>query len=87
MQLARQNPGLNIIGLGAQDDLEFARRFVDRTNTGGGEITMVWDETFETWRALGVRSQPYWLLYDADGELIASGPGAVDESVVQSVLA
>ena len=87
MQLAQQNPELNIIGMGAQDDLEFAYRFIDRTGTGNGEITMIWDESFESWRAFGIRSQPYWLLYDAAGELIGSGPGAIDFSAVQSALA
>ena len=86
MQLAQQFPQLNIVGLGAQDSLQQANDFVARTGTGGGEINMVWDQSFETWRAFGVRSQPYWMLFDASGEMIFSSPGAIDFDAVGSAL-
>ncbi len=39
------------MGLGTQDDLELARDFVAK---GGITFTMLWDESFESWQALGV---------------------------------
>jgi thioredoxin-related protein len=84
--LARQNPALNVIGLGGQDSFDYAIEFVETTQTGGGEITMLWDPSFDSWRAYGVRSQPYWILYDAAGNEVASRPGAVDIAAVAAVL-
>lgn len=84
--MAQQYPALNIIGLGAQDSVDYANEFVSSTGTGGGAITMVWDPSFETWRHFGVRTQPYWILYDAQGNEITSRPGAIDVGAVQSVL-
>jgi len=84
--LAQQNPALNIIGLGTQDNLEFANEFVSNTGTGGGDITMVWDPSFDSWRELGIRSQPYWILYDTQGNEVTSSPGAIDIAAVQNVI-
>ena len=86
MQLAQNFPSLHVVGLGGQDTLQQANDFVARTGTGGGEITMVWDQSFESWRAFGIRSQPYWMLFDAAGELVASKPGAIDFDVVRASL-
>jgi thioredoxin-related protein len=84
--LAQQNPSLNVIGLGAQDSLDYANEFVASTGTGGGAITMVWDPSFDSWRQLGIRSQPYWILYDAQGNEVTSRPGAIDIGAVQATL-
>jgi hypothetical protein len=84
--LAQQNPGLHVLGLGAQDSLDFANEFVSSTGTGGGAITMVWDPSFDSWRQFGIRSQPYWILFDAQGNEVTSSPGAVDLNAVQAVL-
>ena len=75
-----------MIGLGAQDNLDYANDLVAATSTGGGAITMVWDPSFDSWRAFGIRSQPYWILYDAEGNIVMSRPGAVDLNAVGSVL-
>lgn len=87
MQLAQTYPALNIVGMGAQDSLSFANEFVASTGTTGDNITMIWDETFATWQALGIRSQPYWILYDADGNEVTSRPGVIDIGAVEAVLA
>lgn len=84
MQLAQENPELNIIGLGAQDSLGQANDFVARTGTES--LTMVWDPSFDSWREFGVRSQPYWILFDAQGELVQSRPGAIDFGAVREAL-
>ena len=86
VQLAQQHPELNVIGLGAQDTLSYANDFIARTGTGNAGFTMVWDASFESWRALGIRSQPYWVLYDASGELVTSRPGATDFAAVEAAL-
>lgn len=86
MQLAQQFPTLNVVGMGAQDNLGFANEFVTSTGAIGDNITMIWDETFATWQALGIRSQPYWILYDAQGNEITSRPGIVDIAAVENVL-
>lgn len=75
-----------MIGLGAQDSLGYAEDFIAGTGTGGGEITMVWDPSFDSWRAFGIRSQPYWILFDAAGNQVTSRPGAVDLAAVAAVL-
>lgn len=84
--MAQQNPSLNVIGLGTQDSLDFANEFVASTGTGGGEIKMVWDASFQSWRQFGIRSQPYWILYDAQGNEVTSSPGAVNIAAVQDVI-
>jgi len=84
VQLAQQAPHLNIIGLGAQDAIEQANDFVARTATE--DLTMVWDPSFDSWRHFGVRSQPYWILFDANGDIIESRPGAIDFDAVRDAL-
>jgi len=59
---------------------------VSNTGTGDGAITMIWDPSFESWRQLGIRAQPYWILYDAQGNEVTSRPGAVDIAAVNAVL-
>ncbi len=36
---------------------------------------MYWDETFESWIALGISGQPAAVLLSADGEVLASWRG------------
>jgi thioredoxin-related protein len=86
VQLAQQYPALNVVGMGAQDSLSFANEFVASTGASGPNITMIWDETFATWQALGIRSQPYWILYDDQGNEITSRPGVIDIAAVETVL-
>lgn len=67
-----------MVGLGTQDTIGEAHDFVDSFNM---TFTMLWDETFETWVALGVSAQPAAMLFTADGQLITSwlGPFPKDE--------
>lgn len=85
--MAQQYPELHVVGLGAQDSLDFANEFVSSTGTGGVGLTMVWDPSFDSWRQFGVRSQPYWILLDAGGNEVTSRPGAVDIGAVENLLA
>lgn len=84
--MAQQHPSLLVLGLGTQDSVEEANEFMASTGTGGGEITMLWDPGYESWRHFGVRTQPYWILYDAQGNEVTSQPGAVDLAAVEAVL-
>jgi thioredoxin-like negative regulator of GroEL len=52
---------------------------VDRYDT---TFTMLWDETFESWTEIGVRSQPAAILFAADGEPLAGWLGRFPEEEV-----
>jgi hypothetical protein len=56
-----------------------AKDFVDR---GGITFTMLWDESFESWRQLRVRAQPAAALFAADGTALGSWTGPFDEEEV-----
>ncbi|MCC5953499.1 MAG: TlpA family protein disulfide reductase [Acidimicrobiia bacterium] len=74
----------DIVGLGTQDDLAFARRFVEQHSP---PFTMLWDESFESWRELGVRAQPAAQLFDADGTHLGTWSGSVDQDGILAALA
>lgn len=44
------------------------------------EVTMLWDESFESWAAFGVRSQPAAILFDAQGAPLQAWLGPFDEA-------
>lgn len=81
--MARDNPNINVVGLGAQDSLQQAQDFV--ATFGTNSFPMVWDPGFDSWLSLGVISQPYWILYDSSGNQVAARSGAVDLSLVASL--
>ena len=68
-----------VVGLGTQDTLGDAEDFV--VDYGTRSFTMLWDESFETWQAIGITSQPSAVLLAADGEPITGwiGPFPQDE--------
>jgi len=68
-----------VIGLGTQDTLGEAEEFVDRYNTS---FTMLWDESFESWRELGITSQPAAILFSADGRPLKGWRGRFPEAEV-----
>ena len=75
-QFARDNTNrLAVVGLGTQDDLRLGRDFVAK-----GKITfpMLWDDSFESWRQLGIRSQPSAVLVSADGRELGRWQGRID---------
>ena len=53
-----------MIGLGTQDNADFAVDFVE--STGTTSFPMYWDETFETWAAFGINAQPAVALLSPD---------------------
>jgi len=68
------------------DSLDLAYDFVARTGTSDGQIPMVYDESYQSWRQFDVISQPYWALFDATGTQVAARPGAVDFDAVRAIL-
>ena len=69
-----------MIGLGTQDSADEAADFV--RDYGTYSFPMYWDETFESWVALGVTGQPAAVLLSADGEVLAGWRGAFPEDEV-----
>lgn len=67
-----------MIGIGTQDDLARAETFVE--DYGTASFTMLWDDTYVTWNALGVTSSPTAGLFAADGSFIAGWLGPLPES-------
>lgn len=67
-----------MVGLGTQDSLAEADEFAATYET---TFPMLWDETFETWVAIGVSSQPAAVLFAADGTPLGGwlGPFPEDE--------
>lgn len=68
-----------MVGLGTQDSLEEAEQFVQRY---GATFKMLWDPTFQSWRALGITGQPAAILLDRNGEIIERWFGIFDEAEV-----
>lgn len=67
------------MGLGSQDDLEYAEEFV---STFGTTFTMLWDPGFESWAQLGVALQPSAMLLGRNGELLGKWLGMFPEDEV-----
>ena len=74
---------VDIVGLGTQDTAGEAATFVGRH---GIPFPMLWDESFETWRAFGITSQPAVALFSAEGDLLGGWLGAMPEDEVLSLV-
>ena len=62
-----------MIGLGTQDSGSYAIDFVESRETYS--FPMYWDETFESWVAFGVQSQPPAVLLSPTGEVLGAWRG------------
>ncbi len=69
-----------MVGLGTQDGLGEAEDFV--AEHGTESFTMLWDESFATWQAIGITSQPSAVLLAADGSPITGWVGSFPEDEV-----
>jgi hypothetical protein len=69
-----------VVGLGTQDDLPYAERFVEMYDI---TFPMYWDASFLTWQALGIRGQPAAILFDTQGRAVQRwfGPFDLDEAL------
>lgn len=91
MQFALNNPSVNVVGVGAGtavrgDSLDGALEFVTRHGADAAGMTMLYDVSFRAWRQWGVTTQPWVVLFDAQGNLIFSSPGRVDFDTVATAL-
>ncbi|MDH3959144.1 MAG: TlpA family protein disulfide reductase [Actinomycetota bacterium] len=71
---------LTVVGLGTQDDLEYAREFV--ADTGVRTPQMLWDASFESWQQLGITAQPTWILVRGDGTFLGGWVGGLPEQQI-----
>ena len=62
-----------MIGLGTQDNGNQAIDFVTSRETYS--FPMYWDDTFESWAAFGVRSQPAAVLLSPTGDVLDAWSG------------
>jgi peroxiredoxin len=79
-QFAREHKDtVRVVGLGTQDTFGEAQDFLARH---GITFELLWDPTFESWRALGVSSQPTAMLLGPDGVLLGTWRGRLPESEI-----
>ena len=69
-QFAQDNPEIQVIGLGSQDNLEFAQEFI--TQTGLESPTMLWADNFDIWQQFGITVNSQMVL--VSGDLTQSSP-------------
>lgn len=91
MQFARDNPAVNVVGVGAGttangDSLDGAYAFMDRFGADTASMTMLYDVSFRAWQNFGVFTQPWVVLFDGQGQMVYSQPGRVDLTGAADVL-
>ena len=74
-----------MIGLGTQDSADEGTDFIRQTGTYS--FPMYWDETFESWAAFGIRSQPAAVLFSPSGEVLNGWLGGFPEEEVLELAA
>jgi len=52
--------------VGSQDDFGYAQRFLNDTNIGNGEVTMLWERSGKVWNINQVRSNSALQLFSYD---------------------
>jgi thiol-disulfide isomerase/thioredoxin len=75
---------LAVVGIGTQDDLDYARAFV--ADTGVRTPRMLWDASFESWRQLGITAQPTWILVRGDGTFLGGWVGGLPEQQILDLI-
>lgn len=68
-----------MVGVGTQDTFPEAQAFHDKYDI---TFDLLWDQSFETWNAFGVTSQPAAVLVSTDGTIIRGWQGAFPEDDV-----
>lgn len=68
--------------MGALDDLDYAEDFQSQT---GATFQLTWDETFETWRTLGVSSQHTVIVFDEKGNQLDTWNGFDGERILSTL--
>ena len=75
---------MKVVGIGSQDDLAFAERFLGQT---GVTFTMLWSDSFESWSHFGVSRNSSVLLLDAGGNLLNDSSSSFDPASLSDRLA
>ena len=78
-----------MIGLGTQDDFAFAQEFVDSGDLTDDELTFLWDPSFATWQAFGVRTNSSMAILRGDltsTSQVFFGFGEADQQEILDVL-
>ena len=70
------------MGIGAQDDIAYAERFVSQTGT---TFTMLWSDSNESWRHFNVSRNSSVRLLDSAGNLADDGPGSFNPSLSEQL--
>ena len=73
-----------VVGIGAQDDLAYAERFVDQTGT---TFTMLWSDSSESWNHFGVTRNSTVMLLDRGGNVVEGSTGSFDPGSLLEQLA
>jgi len=68
-----------VIGVGTQDDLALAKKFVSET---GVTFPMTWDKSGKTWVDFGVPAQPAMILYNKSGNEVRRWNGVFNKAEV-----
>ena len=72
---------MRVVGIGSQDDLTYAKRFLGQT---GVTFTMLWSDSFESWNHFDVSRNSAVLLLDSDGNLVDESAASFDsQSLVE----
>ena len=72
---------MRVVGIGSQDDLAHAKRFLGQT---GATFTMLWSDSFESWNHFDVSRNSAVLLLDSDGNLVDESAASFDsQSLVE----
>lgn len=77
---AEHEGAIDVLGLGAQDSLDEAYGFLDDTSTH--DLTMVWDQSGQSWIHHDVTSQPTVVVLDADGQVAGRWYREFDEAAI-----
>ncbi len=72
-----------VVGIGAQDNLAHAQRFVEQT---GVTFTMLWDPTWDSWNHYGIRSNSSTWLLDRAGNRLGDRFSGPDTDYINGLL-
>ncbi|MGQ0624540.1 MAG: thioredoxin-like domain-containing protein [Sporichthyaceae bacterium] len=82
---AKYGDEIEVIGLGAQDDLGQAEGFLAETKTSG--LQMVWDESGKSWVHFRVTNQPTVIVLNPSGKVTKTAFREFDEVAIREAAA
>ena len=73
-----------MVGVGAQDNLALAKDFL--ADTGISSATMLWSDSFDSWRHYEINNNSDMWLLDANGNRVGERFYKFDENYVEELL-